>query len=342
MLPFAVATLVPVALIGAAALWGGPWGWAALVWMTALTATVDRLAARVAPGRAPQRAEFPAAGALSAALALGQLGILPLVVWSLATGAVAGAAAVALYLALGLFLGQIGNANAHELIHRRGRILHGLGVAAYVSVLYGHHASSHVLIHHVRVGTRADPATARLGEGLYRFMGRAWRGSFREGWRAERARLAAAGRPPWRHPYVAYLGGGAACIGIAAAVGGLAGVLVYLGLSLFAQAQLLMSDYVQHYGLMRALRPDGRAEPVGDRHSWNAPHPMSAAMLLNAPRHSDHHGHPLRPGPALRLPADAPMLPQSLPVMACVALLPPLWRRVMDPRARAWAQKSEP
>ncbi len=59
--------------------------------------------------------------------------------------------------------------------------------------------------------------------------------------------------------------------------------------------------------------------------------------MLNAPRHSDHHAH--RPGLSrLLLPpaAEAPRLPRSLPVMACVALWPGLWRRVMDPRLEEW------
>jgi len=99
-----------------------------------------------------------------------------------------------------------------------------------------------------------------------------------------------------------------------------------------------MSDYVQHYGLRRTVGPDGRPEPVGPRHSWNAPHWFTSALMLNAPRHSDHHAHPSRPYPELTLPAPdtAPTLPHSLPVMACLALWPSQWRRVMDPRARLW------
>lgn len=82
----------------------------------------------------------------------------------------------------------------------------------------------------------------------------------------------------------------------------------------------------------------GKPEPVESRHSWNAPHLMSSALMLNAPRHSDHHAHPGRPFPALLLKGDMPMLPQSLPVMACVALYPRLWRRVMARRAAQWQE----
>jgi alkane 1-monooxygenase len=109
----------------------------------------------------------------------------------------------------------------------------------------------------------------------------------------------------------------------------------------YAQIQILLSDYVQHYGLHRAHTSQGRLEPVGPHHSWNAPHVMSAAMTLNAPRHSDHHVTPHRPYPALQLDrATMPVLPHSLPVMAVLALVPPLWRRVMDRRAARWRESS--
>jgi alkane 1-monooxygenase len=76
---------------------------------------------------------------------------------------------------------------------------------------------------------------------------------------------------------------------------------------------------------------------VGPQHSWNAPAWYSSAMMLNAPRHSDHHMRPSRAFPALKLtPGTMPMLPRSLPVMAVLALVPPLWRRVMDRRVARW------
>lgn len=31
-----------------------------------------------------------------------------------------------------------------------------------------------------------------------------------------------------------------------------------------------------------------------------------------------------------------PMLPYPLPMMAIIALMPPLWRRIMDPRVAQW------
>jgi alkane 1-monooxygenase len=336
---FALMTLAPLALLALATQLGGLWIVAALLWMTGMTASLDELVRRTLPVSGGE--EFPAADGLSVAIALGQLVILALTVQALGADGLGTAEKAGLFAAAGLYVGQVGNANAHELIHRRGRWLRALGIWAYASVLFAHHASAHVLVHHVRVATRADPSTARRGESLYRFIGRSWKGGFREGWRIERDRLARTGRPAWRHPYLGYGGAMALVLAAAALLGGAKGLALFIGLAGFAQMQLLMSDYVQHYGLMRTTGADGRAEPVGNQHSWNAPHPVSGALMLNAPRHSDHHAHPARAFPGLRLPpaAEAPRLPRSLPVMACVALWPALWRRVMDPRLQEWELK---
>ncbi len=337
---FALATLAPLPLLGLGAWLGGAWTLLPLAYMTVLAALLDRLAMPAAPD-APAQAEFPAADRLSVALALGHFAAL-----ALGIAAVAGATGLsgweraALFAGFGLFLGQIGNANAHELIHRPGRGLRWLGTLVYVSLLFGHHASAHPQVHHRFVATPDDPNTARSGTSFYRFAIRAWTGSFRAGLRLESRRLARRGLPAWRHPYVAYVAGAVAMLALSAVSLGLPGLLAHLGLAGYATAQLLLSDYVQHYGLRRARLPDGRYAPVAPCHSWNAPHWFSGALLLNAPRHSDHHAHPSRKYPALRLPPEttAPTLPYGLPVMACIALIPPLWRRLMDPRAARWRQ----
>ncbi|MCP1169804.1 alkane 1-monooxygenase, partial [Limimaricola sp. ASW11-118] len=308
------------------------WALAAPLALALLTAALDEIGARLAPPR--PGAEFPAFAMLNLAIGVAHFGLLAGVVWALSGGWLGPLEKAGLFAAAGLWLGQVSNANAHELIHASARGPRRLGVAVYVSLLFGHHASAHPLVHHVRVATPDDPATARRGEGFWRYAPRAWRGSFREGLRMESARRR--GHPRWRHPYLHYAGGAALALGLSALLTGWRGFAAHLALAGFAQLQLLLSDYVQHYGLERARGPDGRVEPVGARHSWNSPHPVSSWMMLNAPRHSDHHARPARPYPALDLPRAAPMLPRSLPVMAWLALWPRGWRRVMDPRVAAW------
>ncbi len=332
MIRFALATLGMVALLALAMVVGGPFPALALACVTVLVWALDKFAALAAPD--VPGAEFPAGGGLSVTLGLLHFPLLYGGVAVLASGA-PWLDKLLIFLALSLFLGQVSNSNAHELIHRAGRWPRRLGVAVYASVLFGHHASAHVRVHHIHAATDRDPNSARLGESWYAFAARAWVGSLRAGYRAESRLRQGRGM----HPYAWYAGGAGLSLGIAAAVGGLAGIAALLALSAYAQAQLFLSDYVQHYGLRRRDGASGKPEPVGPQHSWNAPQGASSALMLNAPRHSDHHAHPARPYPGLQIDRDSmPILPYSLPVMACIALVPPLWRRVMDRRAARWAR----
>ncbi|TRW96807.1 alkane 1-monooxygenase [Paracoccus sp. M683] len=334
---FVVFGALPGLLLVAGALIGGWPLWAGLIWAAVAAPAVDVALSRAFPD-ADAQAHFPAADAGLVLLIGLHFALLAVALAAFAGDWLTRTERVALFLGAGMYFGQITNATAHELIHRPSRTLFRLGAAAYVSLLFGHHTSAHRLVHHHHVATDADPNSAPQGMGFWRFFPRAWIGSFRQGLRAERALSA---RKPGRlNPYLAWVGGGLAMIaGVGLILGGLA-LADYLALCLYAQMQLMLSDYVQHYGLRRRTGPDGKPEPVGPRHSWDSPHALSSLTLVNAPRHSDHHAHPLRAYPALRLAraeAPRPMLPYPLSVMGAIALVPPLWRRVMDRRVARMA-----
>ncbi|WP_417248015.1 alkane 1-monooxygenase [Celeribacter sp.] len=338
---FAVSTLAPVALLALGAVFGGLWALAALLYMTALAYSLDQLVA-LARDPADPEAEFPDANALSVMLALAHFALLPLAIWGLKGAGHGFLERAAMFFAMGLFFGQVSNSNAHELIHRTDPTLRRLGTWIYITLLFGHHATAHLRVHHRYAASPLDPNSAPLGMSFYRFLPRAWLGSFRAGLREENA-LRARGKSDDLHPYVLYLGGALTCLALAAIIGGAAGVVKYILLAGYASSQLMLSDYVQHYGLAREQRADGGFEPVGPAHSWNAPQWFTSFLMLNAPRHSDHHANPMRPYPALELTEEMPTLPRSLPAMATLALVPPLWRRVMDPRvARLRAQETMP
>ncbi|MEM6577536.1 MAG: alkane 1-monooxygenase [Pseudomonadota bacterium] len=337
MARFATATLIPAILIALAAYLGGAWVWLALGYLTLFILVLDRLG-DAASAQMPEETEFPAATWLLITLGCLHFFLLGLLVWSTlpAAGLDAGAR-IGVAIAIGLTWGQISHPVAHELIHARHPAARRLGRMIYTSVLAGHHASAHLRLHHVHVGTLRDPNTPRRGEGFYRYALRASRDSFLGGWREE-SRLHRGSR--LAHPYVTYLAGGTALVLGTWALAGPIGALTLLVVALHAQMQILMSDYVQHYGLERQIMPDGHPEPVGPQHAWNAPHIGSSALMLNATRHSHHHMDPRAPFPALDLDAQTmPMLPKPLPVMAAIALLPPLWRRIMDPLCAHWRHR---
>jgi alkane 1-monooxygenase len=332
MIWYGLATLLPVVLIVLACVLQAVWCFAALVGMTLYVVMMDAVPTAPLAKREDARS-LRAGDRLTLCLGIVHFLVLGLAVWGLTRGALGVGQILALGSAVGLWLGQVSNPNAHELIHRSGRGHRALGVAIYVSLLFGHHVSAHRLVHHVHVATDKDPNSAKRGEGFYRFWWRAWRGSFVAGWRAENARRHE--RPAWKHPYLIYCAGAALCLLGAYGVSGGWGVIALIAVTGHAQVQLLLADYVQHYGLRRQLVKTGRYEPVKAHHSWNAPHWYSAAMMLNAPHHSDHHLYPDRTFSQLDVSPDLPMLPYSMPVMAVVALCPPWWRRVMDQRVMA-------
>ena len=340
MTAFALAALSPVVLIAFGIWAGGAWLWAGFLYMVVLVIVLDQMIPYVA-GNAPEGAEFPAADAVLVAVGFGAIALLPLAVWGMTDDHLRGGEKVLLLIGAGTFLGHVAHPAAHELIHRSNRGLYRLGVLVYAMMLFGHHASAHRLVHHTAVATPGDPNSAREGESFWQFAPRAWIGGFRAGWVAEDALRARRKTRSGVHPYVWYLGIGLASLASAVLIGGPSGALIWLFLSAHAQMQQLLGDYVQHYGLTRARLPDGRYEPVGPRHSWNTPHWFSSALMLNAPRHSDHHAHPSRPYPALRLTQDAPLLPWPLPVACALAMVPRLWRRRMRRHLARWQDRHE-
>lgn len=338
MVRFTAITLCNVLLLTIGLLFGGGWPLAALLYITVVTFFMDKITAMAAPS-APEGAEFPVGTTLSITLGIAHF---PLLFGGIAVISLPDSLSISnkalTFLALSLYLGQVSNSNAHELIHKSNRWCRRLGTAVYASILFGHHVSAHLRVHHVHAATGSDPNSARLGESFYRFARRAWVGSFRAGLRAEN-RFRDNGPQKSLHPFAIYAIGSGVSLGIAAVIGGFWGMFTLVGLACYAQLQLLLSDYVQHYGLLRKNLSSGKPEPVGPAHSWNAPNWFSSALMLNAPRHSDHHARPSRAFPLLELnPTSMPTLPYSLPVMAVLALWPKAWRRVMDPLAHHWSQ----
>ncbi|MFL4471901.1 alkane 1-monooxygenase [Tateyamaria armeniaca] len=332
LLPFAVATLTPAALLLVAFVHGGLWAGSAIAAITVLVFGLDKIGRMAPTGEGDGHA-------LSLLLGVVHFVLLGAAAWAM-NGPLPLLDKVLIVIGCGLYFGQISNSNAHELIHRPERWAFRLGAANYASLLFGHHTSAHRLVHHVHAATPKDPATARRGEGFWTYLPRTWAGSFRAGLRAERQRH---GGRRWPAPYLAYVTGAVLTLLAAYALGEMAGVIGLIAIAVYAQTQLMLSDYVQHYGLERAVRSDGRREPMGPQHSWNAPHWYSSAMMLNAPRHSAHHTQPAQAFPRLDLDAQTmPMLPQSLPVMAVIALVPPIWRRIMDKRVAAWRGRADP
>ncbi|WP_170362367.1 alkane 1-monooxygenase [Ruegeria arenilitoris] len=255
-------------------------------------------------------------------------------------------AKVGLFFGMGVISGTIGINYSHELMHQKGRVERWLGDILLAMVLYSHFRSEHLLVHHRYVGTPRDPVTARYNEGFHRFYPRVLKQCLFSALRAEREKLARKDRP-WSdlsNPFWRYWALQGAMLVLAFVIGGLSGLALFLIQAGVAIWQLELVNYVEHYGLTRKHLGAGKYEHVQPRHSWNASQKASNWLLINLQRHSDHHYKPNRRFPLLQHhPEDAaPQLPYGYPVMTVAAMIPPLWRRIMNSRVRAWRRQYYP
>jgi alkane 1-monooxygenase len=230
---------------------------------------------------------------------------------------------------------------AHEMIHRHNRLEQWAGGALLACVCYAGFKIEHVRGHHVNVSTPGDISSAPFGMNAYAFIARALVGNPRGAWRLEARRLALRGERVFslHNELFAWYGLSLALLVAFTLAFGLAGALFFLVQSLIAAATLEVINYVEHYGLARRQLSDGRYERTTHLHSWNSSFLLSNLLLLQLQRHSDHHAHAGRRYPSLRHHDDAPQLPAGYPTMFLLALVPPLWFAVMNPRVRAFRER---
>lgn len=240
-------------------------------------------------------------------------------------------AAAGLATSAGVTTGVFGFLAAHEMIHSRDQRERALGLALLASVFYMHFRIAHLHGHHRRAATVDDPASARLGEGLYGFLVRSIAGQLREAWayEAERQRRRGQAVIGLGNRMVIYL---TIELLLALAIASVSWrALAFLGaVALLAVVLLESFNYVAHYGLSR--RP---GERLGAHHSWNSARRMNNAALFNMGRHSDHHRRAARRFEQLEPVDGAAELPSGYAAALLTACIPPLWRRIMDPRAAA-------
>ncbi len=247
---------------------------------------------------------------------------------------------VGLFFGVGVITGTIGINYSHELMHQKNRLERWWADILLAMVLYSHFRSEHLLVHHRYVGTPRDPVTARYNEGFHRYYPRVLLACWRSAFRAEKQMLARKNQP-WtalRNPFFKYWALQAGFLLLAFLLAGWIGVGLFLVQAGVAIWQLELVNYIEHYGLTRKHLGEGKYEHVQPRHSWNAAHRASNWLLINLQRHSDHHYKPDRRFPVLQTygPEEAPQLPFGYPVMTIAAMVPPLWRRIMNPRVRQW------
>lgn len=226
---------------------------------------------------------------------------------------------------------------AHELIHKASKVEQAAGGILLASVSYGGFKIEHVRGHHVHVSTPEDASSARFGENVYRFVSNSVPRNMAAAYKLEAVRLKKHNRPVlhWQNEFLLLSGVSALfCLGFGIWLGPL-GAAFFVLQSIVAFVTLEVINYIEHYGLERQMLNDGRYERTTHLHSWNSNYLLTNLLLFQLQRHSDHHENPRRRYQALLHYDASPQLPGGYPAMFLLALVPPLWFAVINPRVRA-------
>ncbi|MFA9216161.1 MAG: alkane 1-monooxygenase [Sphingomonadaceae bacterium] len=234
----------------------------------------------------------------------------------------------------GLMIGLVGTITAHELTHRTWdpvSMLIGRWLLAFsFDTVF---AIEHVYGHHRYVSTLDDPATAPRGRNVYyHVLVSTIKGNL-SAWQIEKKRLQREGRSLWS-PHNAMLRGhlmSVALVGAAWCMGGWQAAGYFTLCGLWGKALLEIVNYMEHYGIVR-----NPATPVQPRHSWNTNRRLSSWTMFNLTRHSHHHAQGEVPYQDLKPFPGAPMMIGGYLTTIVVAMIPPLWHKLMTPKVLAW------
>ena len=241
---------------------------------------------------------------------------------------------------MGLLCGTFGINVGHELGHRTNKTEQFLAKALLLTSLYMHFFIEHNRGHHKRVATPEDPSSARYGEVIYVFYFRSILNSYFSAWRIanneqrkKNRRIISLSNEMIQYHLVQ--------VGFVAIIFLLFNWLITFYFLAAAGIGILLLEtvnYIEHYGLQRKSLGNGKYERALPAHSWNSDHVIGRLMLFELSRHSDHHYLASRKYQVLRHHDEAPQMPTGYPGMMLLALVPPAWFYVMNPRVRAQQQ----
>lgn len=234
----------------------------------------------------------------------------------------------------GLMIGMLGTITAHELTHRTwdpvsmfiGRWLLAFSFDTTFAI-------EHVYGHHRYVSTIEDPATAPRGRNVYAHVLISTIRGNASAWKIEAARLRKKRLPilSWHNAFLRGHLMSVALVALAWTLGGPIAAGYFALCALWGKSLLEIVNYMEHYGMVR-----DPATPVQPRHSWNTNRRVSSWTMFNLTRHSHHHAQGEVPYHELRPYPDAPMMINGYLTTIVIAMIPPLWRKLMTPKVLEW------
>ncbi|WP_412559589.1 alkane 1-monooxygenase [Winogradskyella sp. MIT101101] len=241
---------------------------------------------------------------------------------------------VGLVISVGIVLGVNGINVGHELGHRQTTNEHFIGKALLLPSFYMHFYIEHNFGHHLHAATPEDPATAKYNQSVYSFWLTSSIRQYFNAWNIQKKLLKNNNRSffsvkndmLWFNLFqIGYLMVIGLTFGTTALIFAvLAGIVGFILLETV--------NYIEHYGLLRLKTKSGRYERVKEIHSWNSNHVIGRIVLYELTRHSDHHYKSSKKYQVLDCHDESPQMPFGYPTSMVLAMVPPLWFKIMNKR----------
>lgn len=241
---------------------------------------------------------------------------------------------IGIIVSVGIVLGVNGINVGHELGHRQNTQERFLGKALLLPSLYMHFYIEHNYGHHLHAATPEDPATARFNQSVYSFWFTSISRQYVSAWRIQQNLLknqnlkffSIKNDMFWYH--IIHIGYLALVFGVF----GMIGLIFAITSAIVGFLLLETVNYIEHYGLLRLKKASGRYERVKELHSWNSNHVIGRIVLYELTRHSDHHFKSSKKYQVLDCHEESPQMPFGYPTSMVLAMMPPLWFRIMNKR----------
>ena len=221
----------------------------------------------------------------------------------------------------------------HELGHRKSLFSRTCSKLLYLPCQYMHFFIEHNYGHHINVATPDDPATAKYKQNLYSFWISSVTKTYLSAWRIQLKLLRVSKQSfiSLKNDMIFYTLFQISFLILIYLNYGLIITIYSVFMSVVSFLFLETINYVEHYGLLRRIKSNGRYERVKPHHSWNSNHTIGRITLYELTRHSDHHFKSSKKYQVLESIEDSPQLPYGYPTSILISFFPPLWFRIMNP-----------
>ncbi|MCK8481756.1 alkane 1-monooxygenase [Psychroserpens algicola] len=241
---------------------------------------------------------------------------------------------VGMIISVGIVLGVNGINVAHELGHRQHTNERFIGKALLLPSQYMHFYIEHNFGHHLHAATPEDPATAKYNQSLYSFWFTSVYRQYTNAWKIQKKLLKnnKKGAFSLKNDMFWYVLLQIGFLAIIFYLFGNIGLIFSVTSAIVGFLLLETVNYIEHYGLTRLKTKSGRYERVKEIHSWNSNHIIGRIVLYELTRHSDHHYKSSKKYQVLDCHEESPQMPYGYPTSMVLAMVPPLWFKIMNKR----------